>query len=117
MAIEPFKRAVALARLGIGTKEISRRTKLTECQVVYRKGVYKKEMRFEAGLSTLWRNGQNPILDVMLSDATAIMEQEFEREFLPQIVVPELKFSKMKEPKPPKVYEAIRTIRKARQAA
>lgn len=117
MAIEPFKRAVALARLGIGTREIARRTKLTECQITYRKGVYKQEMKFEHGLSTLWRNGENPILDEMLNDATKVMEYEFEREFLPQIVIPELKFSKIKEPKAPTVKEAARILKRERQAA
>lgn len=87
--MDPFamKKVVDLARLGLSTKEISRRTGFSEHQVHYRLHTHKEVAQLDQGLRQAWREGNNPIVDQILQDNQRIMQLDWERRFLHRVLI------------------------------
>lgn len=83
-----MEEVVNLARWGVSTQEISRRTGISKGQVSYRIRTHKDVTGLEQGLRASWRQGNNPLLDQVMADHRDVMRLEWERKFLAKVIIP-----------------------------
>lgn len=99
--------ALVMAQLGLGNQLINEATGLSRGQITYRLSKAKKAEQKDNGYRVAWRTGKSQVMWQVLRDYRGVIAQEIERNVVPKIVHPELKFAKVKEPKAPTVDEAI----------
>lgn len=111
MDLDTFKLATDLAQIGIGNRAIERDTGLSNGQITYRCGVYKKGMELKEGLRVGWRNGKHPLLRRVLADVRGVMDREFERRLLPQFVHPTPEIVKGPKRSPISIDRAVKLLK------
>lgn len=82
------QQALMCAQIGIGNREIARRTGLSDHQITYRLHKAKLGLGREHGFRVDWRNGNSPYQDRVLRELQSVMRQEIERKLVPLYVHP-----------------------------
>lgn len=88
--------SLLLGQIGIGNREIMRRSGLTNCQITYRLAKAKRLLGRDHGFRVDWRNGNHPLLERIMKDYASIMVREIQTKLVPKIVHPTPKVVKVK---------------------
>lgn len=83
--------ALLWGQIGIGNREIQRRSGMTDSQINYRLAKGKKGLGLEHGFRVEWRNGNHPLLEKIMKEYAHVMIKEIERKLVPQFAHPEPK--------------------------
>ena len=110
------QKALILAQLGIGNKEIARRTGLSSGQINYRCHKAKVTEGVPSGYRVGWRNGEHPLLKHIMQDYSGVLKLEIERKIVPKLVHPTPKMVKLKESPAPTVGWAMARMLKGQTA-
>lgn len=84
--LEKMREAVWLARMCQTNTEISRLTGLSDGRITYRLRLYKDVARMEQTLRQRWRSGSDPLLIKFFEDYGAVMNADFNKQFLSQVI-------------------------------
>lgn len=85
--VAEFFAVFRLKRIGIGVKEIMRRTGLSQSQITYRAHMAKVALGTMNGLSVEWRNGNHPQLKSIMANLEAVEQKSFEQNVLTHFIV------------------------------
>lgn len=86
MDLDTLREAVKMARQCLTSREISRVTGLSDSAIAYRLHLVKQVAHMDQTLRQQWRSGNDPLQQRFMRDYGAVMDADFNKQFLSQVI-------------------------------